>query len=262
MDLKLDIKSSDVLAKALADVKERLEADLQKTVRTLGKGAQAHAEQLAQQKMPGSLANLYQENLYMEEISDNMVVVGIREKALWLEEGRKGGFMDELLNGPKVKTSKDGHKYRVIPFKHSTSKLKQSSSGQEMVNELRGFLKKQGVPHSKTRALALDSNGSPRTGKIHSFNIKDMRGAKKKGVESLSKNLQGVSVFQNMNEKTGKVERNIMTFRVISEKHSGSGKWEHPGKAGEKILDETFKWVQDTWQKDILPELKKKYESK
>ena len=80
--------------------------------------------------------------------------------------------------------------------------------------------------------------------------------------ESLSSNLQGVSVYQNMNEKTGKVERSVMTFRVITEDDRGTGKWEYPVKPGEKFLEEANKWVQDAWQRDILPELKKKYESK
>ena len=88
------------------------------------------------------------------------------------------------------------------------------------------------------------------------------RDKNKKSVQSLSKNLQGVSVYQNKNPKTGKVERNIMTFRVISEKSKEEGKWNHPGRKGEKILDETFKWVEKAWQTQILPDLKRKYESK
>ena len=53
-----------------------------------------------------------------------------------------------------------------------------------------------------------------------------------------------------------------MTFRVISEKSKEEGKWNHPGRKGEKILDETFKWVEKAWQTQILPDLKRKYESK
>lgn len=262
MSLKLNIKSSDVIKQTKEKLKERLEEDLKKAVQTLSKGAAKHAEKLAKEKLPKSLGSMYAENIYVEQLSDNISVVGIREQALWIEEGRKGGFMEELLtrkSGSDVKTDKEGNKYRIIPFEHSTGKdMTSSSEGQELVKELKNFLKSKGVNYSKNRGLELDEKGSPRIGKIRSFNAKDMKGSKRNPSE-LSRNLQGVSVFQNMNKKTGKVERNIMTFRVISEKHRGS-KWEHPGRPGEKILDEAYKWVEETWRKDILPELKKKYE--
>jgi hypothetical protein len=261
MNLKLYIKSSDVLKEATEKVKKKIEDDLKNSVKVLGKGALKEAEKLAQENLPTSLENIYKDSLYIEELSENMVAIGVREDAEWIEKGRRGGFMEELLNrksGSEVKESKDGNKYRVIPFKHSTEISKKSSSGNELVNELKTFLRRQGVPYSKSRALALDENGSPRIGKIHSFNIMEMRNKGKKGAASLSRNLQGVSIFQNKNPITGKVERNIMTFRVISEKHRGS-KWEHPGRNGEEILSKTFQWVQDTWQRDLLPELKRKY---
>jgi hypothetical protein len=198
----------------------------------------------------------------MEQISDNITRIGIREEALWLEEGRSKGFMDELLKGPNVKTSKEGHKYRSIPFEHSTKVTdSMSDDKKEEIENLKKFLRSEGVGHSKTRALALDEKGSPRIGRIHSFDIKNMRDGKKKSAQKLSPNLQGVSVYQSENPKTGRVERSIMTFRTISEKHKGS-KWEHPGRKGEKILDDTFKYVQGLWEKELLPELKKKYEKR
>ena len=255
MSLKIDIKSSDVIKKAKENIKKKLEEDLKGVVKTLSVGAVREAERLSQENLPSSLNNIYKENLYIEQLSDNMTIVGIRPEALWIEEGRKSGFMDELLKNGKV--SKEGHRYKAIPFKHGTSTKDYSKSGTDLVNELKTFLKRKGVPYSKNRALALDENGSPRIGRIHSFNIKDMRNSKK-GAESLSRNLQGVSVFQNKNPKTGKIERNIMTFRVISEKHEGS-KWMHPGREGENILDKTHEWVQNTWQREILPELQRKY---
>lgn len=260
MNFKIDIKSSDVLEKAKETIKKNLEDDLKKVVKTLGSSALKHAEDIAKDNLPDSLNNIYKENLYIEQLSDNIVVVGVRPEALWIEEGRKSGFMDELLKNGK--TSKDGHKYQVIPFKKETGRKNTSNSGEDLVNELKGFLKSQGIRYSKTRGLALDDKGSPRVGKIHSFNIKDLKGKKKQRVQDLSKNLQGLSIFQNYNEKTGRVERDIMTFRVISEKHRGTGKWEHPGRQGEKILEKTYEWIEKTWQREILPELQRKYKGK
>lgn len=253
MNLKLDIKTSDVLKKAKEDVLENLKKDVKAAAEKLGKSAYKEAQKISKEKLPGSLNSIYQENLYIEQISENITVIGIREEALWIEEGRKSGFMHELLQGPNVKTSKEGNKYRVIPFNHDTSKKASSGSGSELVAELKTFLKSKSQPYSKTRNLATDSQGSPRIGKIASYSIKDM------GKKGVSKNLQGLSVYQNKNEKTGKVERNIMTFRVISEKHKSEGKWNHPGRPAEKILEQTFEFVQKSWQQEILPVLKEKY---
>jgi len=258
--LKLNIKSSDIVKELEEKIKKKLEKDMENVVKTLGKSALKHAEDLAQKQLPNSLSKIYKDNLYMEQISDTIVEVGIRSEALWIEEGRKGGFMDELLKGSNVKTSKEGHKYRVIPFEHSTEiKEEMSTDKKEEIQNLKNFLRSEGIRYSKSKALELDEKGNPRIGKIHSFDIKKMRDSNKQSVKNLTPNLQGLSVYQRENPKTGKVERSIMTFRVISEKHKGS-KWEHPGREGEKILDDTFKYVEELWEREFLPELKRKYE--
>ena len=257
---KLNIKSSDILDNVKEKIKKKLEEDLKKTVQALGKTAVKKAEELSKQKLPKSLDKIYRDSIYIEQLSDTIVEVGIREEAFWIEHGRKKGFMDELLKGPNVKTSKEGNKYRVIPFEHSTKASPESSSEKKSeVEELKNFLKSQNVRYSKTRALALDESGSPRIGRIHSFDIKSMRDGKKKSVQNLSRNLQGVSVYQQQNPSTGRVERSIMTFRTITSDHKGN-KWEHPGFTGKKILKETYKYIQEVWERELFPELKKKYE--
>lgn len=258
----LNIKSSEVIKEAEKKIKKQIEEDLKKSVKAIGSEAYKHAEKLSKEKLPKSLDNIYKENLYMQQISDNIVEIGIREEALWIEEGRKKGFMDELLKGSGVKTSKEGDKYRIIPFEHSMHTKSSSSSKQDMVEELKSFFKSEGIRYHKTKGLELDEKGSPRIGRIQSFDIKDMRDKKKRSVKELSPNLQGVTIYQNENPETGKVERNVMTFRVISEKHKGTGKWEHPGRPGQKILDETYEHVKNMWEKEILPALKSKYGNK
>jgi len=264
MKLKFEIKTSEVVKEAGDKILKKIEKDVNKAGKDLGKGAYKQARKLAS-NLSKSLSGVYKENLYIEEVSENITIVGVREGADWIENGYAGGFMDHLLeqkSGSPVKRSKDGHRYRVIPFKHSTSGVKSVEQGGDvLVNDIKTFLRKKSVPYSKTRSLALDDKGSPRIGKIHSFNIKDMRIKTKKGVKDLSPNMQGLSVFQNLNKKTGKVERNIMTFRVISDKHKGS-KWNRESKKGEKILEQVHKWIEDKWKNELLPALKDKYESK
>jgi hypothetical protein len=241
MKFKIDIVESGDISEEARGIIENIRGDLNLAVKALGRGAEAQARLLADQNMSSSLSDIYKKNLYIEEIADNIVEVGIKEGAFWIEHGKKGGFMEELLNhksGKPPKVSKEGHKYRVIPMSHSTSsKGASSGSGDAMVNELKTFMKKQGVRYSKNRALATDS--------------------------ILSRNLQGLSVFQNVNPKSGKVERSIMTFRVISEKHRNSGKWQYPaGKPKKEILKDVYRWIEHTWQSQIFPELKNKYEKK
>jgi len=258
MSFNTNLKSSDILKEAVDKVKKRILKDLQKAALTLGKGAVKKASHLAEEKLSGRLASVYKENLYMEQVSDNIVIVGLNEKAAFIEQDSPGGFMDYLLKGPKAKTAKDGTKYNVIPFEHDTKKNASNESKNEIAMEVKSFLKSQGMPHSKTRSLEKNEDGSPRIGKISEFSTDSMRGKGKKGVKELSKNLQGIQVHQNMNEKTGKVERNILTFRIISEKHRGN-KWMYPSRKGVKIIKEVHDWVEDTWNKELLPGLQSKY---
>jgi len=257
MKLTFDIKTSDILKEVKEKVKKQFESDMKLIAKSLGDGAVKHAQKLADQ-LPNSLGNKYKENIYIEQQSENFITVGIREEALWIEEGRKGGFMSELLKNGK--TAKDGSKYRIIPIEKKNTAKKTSTSGDDLVGELKTFFRSKGIRYSKNKALATDSNGSPRIGKIHSFSIKDLNNSK--SGKSLSKNVQGVSVFQNKNAKTGKVERSIMTFRVISDKSRSKGTWVHPGRPPENIMIDTFQWVQDTYQRELIPALRKKYESK
>lgn len=254
LNLKLDINNvENDIKKNMEKIKKNIEADLLKAANTLVKSGKKHAEELAKQKMPDKLSKIYTDNLYIEEVNSKLVILGIREPAYWLETGRKSGFMDELLNyksGSPVKVSKEGHKYRVIPFSHDTSAPTSNETKQEIISDLKKFLKNKGIPYSKTRKLELDANGSPRIGKISSFDIKK------------NANLHGVSIYQNMNKKTGRVERSIMTFRVISEKSKEEGKWNHPGRKGEFILKDVFQHISNVWQSQILPSLKDKYESR
>jgi hypothetical protein len=264
MDFKLKIDIGDIEKEITDKIKNSLEKDLNKIVKDLGKSAVQHLQQLSEQ-FPKELEKKYKDNIYIEHLADNIVEVGLREEVAWIDQGRKPGFMQDLLerkSGSEVKTSKDGNKYRVIPFEHKTQGPSKSAAAADLVNQLKQFLKSEGVAYSKTRALQKDEKGNPRIGKIQSFNIKNMRESGKKSAQKLSPNLEGLSIYQNLNPNTGKVERNIMTFRVISEKHRGTGKWEHPGLEGKKTIDKTFDWVKDKWEKEILPELKKKYESK
>lgn len=256
MKIDIDVKVEGSLKDEAEKIKKNIEEDLKKAIKALGASAYKHAEDLAQTKIKGKLSDIYKSNLKIENPSENVVIIELKEEALWIEKGRKSGFMEELLNS-KSKVSKDGNRYRVIPIKNSSNAGSTKSVGEDLVGDLKTFLKSQGIRTSKTKQLETDEKGSPRIGKINSFDLKKMRD--KKG---LSEDIKSVSVFQNKNQKTGKVERSIVAFRVISDKHKTSGKWVHPGTPPARILEDTFKWIEQQWQTQIFPALKEKYETK
>lgn len=254
----VDVKFQGSIEDLSKEIKKDLKEDLNQAVKTLGAGALKNAQDLADKHLPKKLAGMYKDALKIEEIADNIVVIELNENARWIEEGRKSGFMEELLKGSGVKKGKDGSKYRVIPLEGKENIPQQSSAqGQNLVNELTSFLKTKNIRAGKNEGLALDNQGSPRIGRIHSFDIKDIRDKK-----AFSDNIQRVSVFQNKNPQTGKTEKSITAFRVISEKHKGTGKWNHPGTSPARILEQTFKWVEQTLQTQIFPAIKSKYNLK
>ncbi len=254
MILYIDVQVQGSIEEDVSAIKNNITEDLRLAVKTMGSGALKKAEELAEQHFPPKLASMYKTALKIEQVSEDMVIIELDQKALWMEKGRKSGFMEDLLkNGKKAK---DGSRYKVIPLKESKGSAQTPSAGENLVPEIKSFLQKKGVRTGKNN-LELDNKGSPRIGKIHSFDIKDLRDKKQ-----ISDNISRVSVFQGKNPKTGKIEKSITAFRVISEKHKGTGKWIHPGTPPTNILEKALKWSEQLWQNELFPAIKAKYEGK
>lgn len=251
----VDVQIEGSLEQDIDKVKNSIRDDLRLIVKSMGSSTLKKAEDLAQQHLPPKLANMYKTALRIEQISEDVVIIELDQKALWIEKGRKAGFMEDLLKSG-AKTAKDGSKYRVIPIGNSKGSFQTSSVGENLVPEIKSFLQKKGVRTGKND-LELDGKGSPRVGKINTFDIKDLRDKKQ-----ISDNISRISVFQNKNPKTGKVEKNITAFRVISDKHKGTGKWVHPGTPPAEILQKALQWSEQLWQTELFPAIKTKYEGK
>jgi hypothetical protein len=236
-------------------IKNNIREDLHLAVKAMGSSTLKKAEELAQQHLSPKLASMYRTALKIEQLSEDVVIIELDQKALWIEKGRKAGFMEDLLKSG-TKKAKDGSKYRVIPIGESKTSPQSPSVGENLVPEIKSFLQKKGI-RTGAGDLELDSRGSPRLGKINTFNIKDLKDKKQ-----ISDNISRISVFQNKNPKTGKVEKSITAFRVISEKHKGTGKWVHPGTPPAEILEKAFKWSEQLWQTELFLAIKAKYEGK
>lgn len=236
---------------------KKIEKDIMQDVNTSIKALAASAfektQELADKKLSKNIASIYKKNLTIQQPSENVSIISLNEEAQWIEEGRKAGFMEDLLK-KGFKTSKNGTRYRVIPLNDKKNTETQALTTENLLNELKSFLDKRSIRTGATENLALDKNGSPRIGRIHTFDLKKIRDKK-----AFSDNIDRISVSQDKNPSTGKVERNIKVFRVISEKHKSEGKWNHPGTKPARIMEETYGWVETVWKNEILPKIKQKY---
>jgi hypothetical protein len=249
-DLKIDVNISDI-ARQFGDIQKQVESDLKKSVSGLASSTHAKLLELATDNL-NSLQKIYKDAVSFERLDDNLWIVALDEKAMFIEEGRKSGFMQELLDSPKAKTNKKGEKYAVIPFEHSKPPSQQSEKAQDLTNQIRKELKRRDIPYKK---LEYNTDGSPKLGLIHRFDVESAR------LKPEHKNdpLKGVAVYQRKGSD-GNIRRDIMTFRIISDKHKSEGIWVHPGMEAKNLMDKAWEWAQNEWENKILPEVLNKYE--
>ena len=88
-------------------------------------------------------------------------------------------------------------------------------------------------------------------GLLHRFDIQSARPSDK----AKSPALQGVAIYQSKDKSTGRVKRDVMTFRVVSEKTKDDGRWSYQSREGVNIFEETYKWAMNEWNNTILPAL-------
>lgn len=250
----VDVQISENIQQDINKLKNEITQDLNTTLKTIGSSTLKKAEELAQQHLSPKLASVYKSALKIEQLSENTVIIELDQRAFWIETGRKSGFMEDLLKSGKK--AKDGSRYRVIPIEDSKTSTQSRFTGENLVSDIKSFLQQKGVRTGKNN-LEMDKNGSPRIGKLHTFDIKDLKDKKQ-----ISDNISRISVFQNKNPKTGKIEKSVTAFKIISEKHRGTGKWIHPGVPPAKILEKALKWSEQLWQTELFPAIKAKYEGK
>lgn len=252
MSLKIKIDTASIAAQ-FKEIALELEQDLQRGVANLAAITHAKVAEMASSELKSS-RKTFMDNLGFEEVAPGVWVVSVDEDALWIEEGLDPDkdMKPELLKGA-TKTSKDGFKYRAIPFEHSKAPSQLTGYAQNIVARIRANLKKEGVPFKK---IEKNPNGSPKLGKLHSFDFvnKNERPPGKGNTPIL----KGVSIYQTLT-KTGNVRRDILTFRTVSGSPASAGKWHHPGFTAKQYLDKASEWALKEWEDKILPEILSKY---
>jgi hypothetical protein len=246
-NLKITINVEDI-AQQLDKKKEEIFNQTRKAVQGLAVSAHAHILELAGDKIK-TLQSKYKDAVDFQQVDDNLWVVTLDKSAMWIEKGHgQWSMYDKVGKSPKAKTSKEGHKYMVIPFEKSKKPSEQTPKAKSVTDKVRAFLKKENVPYKK---IEYNADGSPKMGLLHKFDIKSPRPSDK----AKSPELYGLSIYQRKDEKTGKIRRDVMTFRVVSEKNKGDGRWEYQPREGVNIFEETYKWAINTWNQEILPAL-------
>ena len=246
-DLRIDI-DVNALAEQLDKKKEDIKSQVRKAAQGLAVATHARVLELAGDKLR-SLQKKYKDAVDFEQVDDNVWVISLDKSAMWIEKGYDAWSMyDKIANSPKAKTSKEGHKYLVIPMEKSKKPSEQSRKAQVVTKELKAFLKKEGVSYKK---IEYNSDGSPKMGLLHKFDIP----SRKPSDKAKKPELFGVSIYQRKDPESGKMRRDIMTFRVVSEKTAGDGRWEYQPREGKNIFEETYRWAIKTWNDEILPAL-------
>lgn len=247
LKINIDVAS---LAAQIKEFAEEAKQEIEKGVANLAAITHAKTAELAASELK-STAKIFKDNLGFEEISSGVWVVSIDEEALFIEDGIEANMdMKPGLLKNATKTSKDGHRYRVIPFEHSKAPSQLTPASQHLVNTLKEKLKQHKVPFKK---IEKNSDGSPKVGKLHSLDL----GGPIPG-KGNTPGLNGVSIYQTVT-KTGNIRRDIMTFRTVSGGPASAGKWIHPGLAPKHFLDRAAEWAQNEWEQSILPEILAKY---
>jgi len=252
-NLKFEIDVSSITSQFL-ELKKEVETTVKEAAGGLAASTHAKLLELASTEL-GSLSTKYKDSITFEQLEEGLWIVNLDAKAVWIEDGRKSGFQEELLSGKSSKRNKKGERYAVIPFEHSKPPSQQSTSAKALTDQIRDYLKKNNINYKK---IENNADGSPKLGLVKRFNVES---AKLKPNHKDSP-LQGVSIYQRIDKKTGKVQRDTLTFRIISESMRGTGKWEHPGMQGAHLMIKTLAWAEYEWETKILPAIMEKFNGK
>jgi hypothetical protein len=234
----------------------RLETALKNAAQQLAMQSHAHLMEEVNQKLH-STRQKYVDAVSFSQVDDTTWMISLDKSAMWIEEGMpEHSMLEGMLKSPKAKLAKDGSRYLVVPFQHNKGPTSQTSAAQDLTATVKKELKKREIPYNK---IERGPDGKAKLGLLHSFDITkepvkthDGPGQGHGGVGDVRQGTTGIPFLQSVRVyqrqmKNGSVNRGIMTFRVASSKHKGSGKWVHPGIQARKFFDETQEWALKTW---------------
>lgn len=264
--ININIDLSEILE--LQNLDKELNKILDQAARELTVATHAHVVERVQAELH-STRDKYLQALSIEKVDDATWAINLDVSAMWLEEGLQPHEMiDNLLKSPKAKTAADGSRYAVIPFQLNKKPSATWAQAKDLNEAVKKQLKARGIPYAK---IEKDASGQDKLGTLHSFDVMRKNslatpvrkgpgpggghgdiGLPKQGPTGIPF-LEGTRIIQR--KVGGKTQRAIMTFRVVSSKHKGMGRWFHPGLKAKKFFDEATEWAERTWTERILPQV-------
>lgn len=216
-------------------------------------GARAKLIKIAGQELHSTRMDYIQGIQQLEFMDDGVALVIAGALPLMIEHGWDARYLHEtLLHNPdakgNIKTSKEGKKYRSIPFRHKTpGTLKQG--GQPMGSQ---FEAKGGLSREQPKTIV---NDSASLGKAIHKKAKQLKQNKRlpAGLAPKMREKHTTDPFAGMKanlqpvQKKGgapgevSYQRTYTTFRTISE--NVTDKWYHPGIEARNFLDRVHDYV-------------------
>lgn len=248
MPLKFQI-DANALASQFGEFAKEVAADMTRAVKELATLTRAQIHMEVQSELHSA------RKIYLDNLSDptqttpGVWVITLDEPALWIEEGIEANhdMKPDLLKGRKT---------RVIPFRYDSKPTETVPQTQLLIKEIQKKLRSEKIPFRK---IEFNSDGSPKTGKLHDLRWgTDVPGGNKIPGKGNTPQLQGLSIYQQLT-KTGNVRRDILTFRTVSSGPASQGKWIHPGFKAKRYMDKAFDEALRKWETDILPAIMDKW---
>lgn len=216
------------------------ESELRRALTGLGAAARAEWVKLAQAELKSTRRD-YVQGIQQPEMGSNKVSIAlVGQLPNMIEQGWKGGDMRRHLLGPNarnVKTTKDGHKYNVVPFGHGTPGSSGANAGPPMPKPL----------HNVAKHLAA-TKSAPKGGKTkwgERLTPEKTTGKAKKLLETKMRPHHTTSVHTGMvrQEKTyaKATQSKYTTFRTISSRVSRG--WIHPGIQPRNLAKKVEKYI-------------------
>lgn len=261
MSKLFSIDVSESLAVRLSELTKSIDGNLRKAldqaILDLASAAYAKALELAKEKLDSTF-DTYRDALKFEIVSPGVYSVSLGEEAKHLEDGYESFNMRAGLLKNAKKVSRQGYRYRSIPFKHGKGQSGSSSGNMlDDLNRLRGGFGDKGITKG--------DDGKPLLGKIFSINRNDtgmwslnpaqpgVAAANQRfGEPEPSKNLVGLTKYQyGTKTRSGKdlIRSAYITYRTVSENPAtfmkdGKPTWQHPGFSGIHTFEQLIPWVE------------------
>ena len=204
------------------------------------------------------------------QVDENTFIVSLDASMVWREDGiGPHNMIDDLLKGKGVKRAADGSAYKIIPFLHKGGATQSTPAQATLVDTIKATLKQRKIPFGK---IETDASGAPRLGLLHRLDIMNAPvktlgpwgnsslghgpiGAVQQGPTGIPF-LKGLSIYQRKTiDETGaeRVNRSIVTFRIVSSKHRDQDRWNHPGLDAVHFFEQAKDFAENEWSKSIVP---------